>query len=135
MNNFNNSKYKGNGLTFNNNNNNGQSNKNEEEDLFSAPLNFSGGLGSAPAFKGMTRSHAAPTMFDAHGFSEISDIQPMANAKQQQTVINSKVMIAPNSAFGDLQGLDTTPISFGNDLGMPMPMGMKQKPALMVLPS
>jgi len=125
MNNFNNAKYKGNGLT--NNGNTQQQQQQDEDDLFAAPIQM-GGLGSAQKWKGVTRSAAAPTMFDTHGLSQISGPQPMA-AKQQQTVIKSQVMIAPNSAFGGLADLDTTPISFGN------PMANKLKPQLMVLPN
>jgi len=127
MNNFNNSKYKGNGLTFNGQQAKKNEQNNDDVDLFAAPLSL-GGLGSAGKWKGAQAFRgAAPTMFDAHGLSEISGAQPMA-AKQQQTVINSKVMIAPNSAFSGLDGLDTTPISFGGN--------MKAKaPQLMVLPN
>jgi len=121
MNNFNSSKYKGNGLTFNgqpNNANNNNANNEDDIDLFAAPLKI-GGLNQGFGHKAVRG--AAPTMVDAFGLSQISGPQPMG-AKQQQTVINTKVMIAPSSEFGGLQGLDTTPISFG-------------KPQLMVVPN
>jgi len=104
-----------------------QQQQQDEEDLF-APIQM-GGLGNAQKWRGVTshRSAAAPTMFDTHGLAQISGPQPMA-AKQQQTVIKSQVMIAPNSSLNglDFGGLDTTPISFGN---------IKSKPQLMVLPN
>merc|ERR1719461_2777465 len=50
-----------------------------------------GGLGSAQKWKGVTRSAAAPTMFDTHGLAQISFASnPMANKMKPQ------LMVLPN---------------------------------------